>query len=186
MLDLLRQMFKDSLARGSLPSSVKATYYRLLYKKGYYSKQELDSGVLDGASKDPRNLGNWRSIALLPCDSKILSTCFANKLKTCLDHLNSRSQSTFVPGRSIHDNSVPIQQMIHYHNETNTRVGMVFVDFSHAYDYNSQEYILQVLETMDFLPNFISPVATLMNEQQGRVLVNGDLSPVFEVNNGGR
>ena len=62
---------------------------------------------------------------------------------------------------------------------------MVFVGFSHAYDYISQEYILQVLETMEFPPNFVSLVAILMIEQQGRVLVNGDLSPVFEVNNGG-
>ena len=76
--------------------------------------------------------------------------------------------------------------MIHYHNETNPRGGMVFVDFSHPYDYISQEYILQVLETMYFPPNFTSLVATLMNEQHGRVLVNGDLSPVFEVNNGGK
>ena len=30
MLDLLRQVFKDSLARGSLPSSMKTTYYKLL------------------------------------------------------------------------------------------------------------------------------------------------------------
>ena len=58
MLDLLRQVFKDSIARGSLPSSMETTYYKLLYKKGYYSKQELDSGALDGTSKDPRNLGN--------------------------------------------------------------------------------------------------------------------------------
>jgi hypothetical protein len=76
--------------------------------------------------------------------------------------------------------------MIHYHNETNTRGGMVFVDVSHAYGYISQECILQVLETMDFPSNFVSLVATLMNEQHGRVLVNGDLSPVFEVNNGGK
>ena len=186
MLNLLRQVFKDSLARGSLPSSMKTTYYKLLYKKGYYSKQELDSGVLDGTSKDPRNLGNWRPIALLPCDSKILSAYFANKLKTCLDNLISKSQSAFIPGRSIHDNIMLIQQMIHYHNETNTKGGMVFVDFSHAYDYISQEYILKVLETMNFPQNFIDLVATLMNEQKGRVLVNGDLSPEFEVNNGGK
>ena len=79
-----------------------------------------------------------------------------------------------------------IQQMIHYHNVTNTRGGMVFVDFSHAYAHISQEYILQVLEAMDFPPNSINLVATLVNEQQGRVLVNGDLPPVFEVNNGGK
>ena len=81
-----------------------------------------------------------------------------------------------------------IHQMIHYHNETNTKLrgGMVFVDFSHAYDYISQEYILQVLETMFFPPDFISLVATLMNEQKGRGLVNGDLSQEFEVNNGGK
>ena len=77
---------------------MKTTYYKLLYKKGYYSKQELDSGALDGTSKGPRNLGNWRPIALLPCDSKILSAYFANKLKACLDNLISRSQSAFIPG----------------------------------------------------------------------------------------
>ena len=68
MLDLLRQVFKDSLTRGSLPSSKKTTYYKLVYKKGRYSKQELDSGALDGTSKDSQNLGDWRPIALLPCD----------------------------------------------------------------------------------------------------------------------
>ena len=52
--------------------------------------------------------------------------------------------------------------------------------YSHEYDYISQEYISQ--ETMDFPPNFISLAATLMNEQKGRVLVNGDLPPEFEVN----
>ena len=75
--------------------------------------------------------------------------------------------------------------MIHDHDETNTRGGVVFVDFSHAQDHISQGYTLRVLETTDSPPNFISLVATLMNEQKGRVLVNGDLSPEFEVNRGG-
>ena len=186
MKTLLRQVFKDSLKRGCLPDSMRITYYKLLYKKGFYSDQELESGILDGSSKDPRNLGNWRPIALLPCDSKILSAYFANKLKTCLDDLISKSQSAFIPGRSIHDNIMLIQQMIHYHNETNTKGGMVFVDFSHAYDYISQEYIIAVMETMNFPPNFIGVIKTLMANQTGRVLVNGDLSPEFQVNNGGK
>ena len=85
--------------------------------------------------------------------------------------------------RSIHDNIMLIQQMTHYHNETNTRGGMVFVDFSHAYDYISQEYILQVLATMDFSPNFISLVATLTNEQKGRVLHSPPSHPPSQVAN---
>ena len=81
-----------------------------------------------------------------------------------------------------------IQQMIHCHNETNTKGGMLFVDFFHAYDYISQEYIIriQVLNTMNFPANFINLVTTLMKDQKGRVLVNVYLSPEFEVNSGGK
>ena len=60
------------------------------------------------------------------------------------------------------------------------------MDFAHAYDYISQEYILAILDKLKFPPEFVNIVEMLMHNQTGRVLVNGDLSPSFEVNNGGK
>ena len=81
-IEILGETFKESIGNGEMPECMCTTYYKLLYKKGFYSKQELDAGTLDGTPKDPRNLSNWRPIALLPCDSKILSSFFADKLKS--------------------------------------------------------------------------------------------------------
>ena len=74
-----------------------------------------------------------------------------------------------------------IQLIIHKHYNTGAPAGLLFLDLAHAYDYISQEFIMNILETMDFPWSFRNAVATLMNQQYGRVIVNGDLSPVFPV-----
>ena len=186
LIFMLHEVFRTSVELGELPSSMRQTYYKLLYKKGFFSEEDLKAGVLDGTAKDPRNFSNWRPIALLPCDSKIFSAYLANQLKYQVDKIISKSQSAFIPGRSIHDNIMLVQQMIHYHNSLNIPAGLVFVDFAHAYDYISQEYILEVMIKLDFPLKFVSIVKMLMNKQTGRVLVNGDLSPEFNVDNGGK
>jgi exonuclease III len=183
---LLREVFKDCVSSGSLPDSMRETYYKLLYKKGFYSEADLKAGLYDNSPKNPRDFGNWRPIALLPCDSKIFSAYMADNLKHHLDGVISKSQSAFVPGRSIHENIMLVQQMIHYHNQTNEPAGLVFVDFAHAYDYISQEYILAILHKLKFPPAFVDIIEMLMHNQTGRVLVNGDLSPTFTVDNGGK
>ena len=78
---ILKEVFKGALKYGQLPHSMCTTYYKLLYKKGTYSHSELTSEAYDNTSKDPRNLLNWRPIALTPCDAKILSAYVAKNLK---------------------------------------------------------------------------------------------------------
>ena len=110
----------------------------------------------------------------------------ANGIKHYLDSVVSIMQSAFIPGRQIHNNIMLAQLMIHHCNHHSKDAGMVFIDFAHAYDFISQEYILEVLETMDFPDNFCNLIRVLMANQDGRVLVNGDLSPYFKVENGGK
>ena len=96
-----------------LPSSMSNTHYRLLYEKGSLTAQKIASGALNDTDADHRQLGNWRPIALLCCDFEILSSYMAHKLKHHMDALVNRAQSAFIPGRSIHDNIMAIQQLIH-------------------------------------------------------------------------
>ena len=183
---MLREVFKQANAIGKLPASMKTTYYKLLYKKGSYSHTELNNGAYDRTAKDLRNLSNWRPIALIPCDSKIFSAYVAHNLKVYIGDIISKSQSACVPGRSIHGNIMLVQQMIHYYNSTNAKAGLLFIDFPAAYDFISQEYIIEAIEQLEFPEKFVNVVKMMMKNQSGRVLVNGDLSPGFDVNNGGK
>jgi hypothetical protein len=158
-----------------------------LYKKGQYSQHKLEEGGYDqDPSVDPRKLSNWRPISLICCDSKILSAYIGSWLKEIIDRLVSRSQSAFIPGRSIHETIMLVQQIIHRHNAEDIPGGLLFIDFAHAYDYISQEFIIRVLEGMKFPQSFLNAIKMTMTNLSARVIINGDLSPRFPVNNGGR
>ena len=70
---LLKAVYKEVKVEGKLPVCMRSTYYRLLYKKEPYAEADLQSGSLDNTSEDPRELTNWRPIALLNCDYKIIA-----------------------------------------------------------------------------------------------------------------
>ena len=111
--------------------------------------------MINGNDADPRQLGNWRPIALLCCDFKIWSSYMSSKLKHHMNALVYRAQSAFIPGRSIHGNIRIIQQLIHRYNAAKICAGLLFVDAAHAYDYLSQDFLLAILEAMKFPPLFI-------------------------------
>jgi Reverse transcriptase (RNA-dependent DNA polymerase). len=79
-----------------------------------------------------------------------------------------------------------VQQIIHRHNAEDIPGGLLFIDFAHAYDYISQEYIIRVLEEMKFPQSFLNAIKMTMTNLSARVIINGDLSPRFPVDNGGR
>jgi hypothetical protein len=95
IISMLKKTFAKSLEAGILPASMRETYYKLLYKKAPFTAHEVNTGAFHGTANDPRLLTNWRPIALLPCDSKILSTYVANNLKCHMDHVITRAQSAF-------------------------------------------------------------------------------------------
>ena len=186
LIRILKKTFEKSLEIGTLPTSMRETYYKLLFKKGTFTAQEVETGALQGKPNDPSLLSNWRPIALLPCDSKILSTYIANNLKIYMDEVITRAQSAFVPGRSIQDNIMLIMQIIHYHMHTKVGAGIIFLDFAHAYDYISQDYIMAVLTALNFPNSLLNAIHMMMKDQSGRVIVNNDLTHKFPVNNGGK
>ena len=110
----------------------------------------------------------------------------ANSLKPHMDSIVSPNATAFIPGRSIHDNIVLAQQMIHYHDNEKIGAGLLGIDFEQAYTYLSQEYILAVLEAMNFPSLFLKALELSFKDQTGRVIVNGDLTERFPVDNGGK
>jgi hypothetical protein len=112
LLSLLKACFKFSMSSGLLPLTMRHTYYRLLYKKGKFTPDDLSSGRLEGTETDPADLGNWRPIGLLCCDYKLFSSYLQQTLKPHMGSIVSQNQTAFIPGRSIHDNIMLFQQLV--------------------------------------------------------------------------
>ncbi|XP_074265566.1 uncharacterized protein LOC141588006 [Silene latifolia] len=64
----------------------------------------------------PERVGDFRPISLCNVIMKVVTKCIANRLKAVMDDLVSPFQSAFIPNRSIADNIVIAQELLHVIN----------------------------------------------------------------------
>lgn len=135
----------------------------------------------DGDEKDIRN---WRPVSLLCTDYKIIAKAMANRLKLVLGVVVHEDQTCAVPGRSIFSNLYLTRDVIRYTNQKKIKSYLISVDQEKAFDRVDREFLYEVLEKMNFGPNFISWVKTLYRDSEACVLVNGYLSCFFPTTRG--
>ncbi|GMJ02918.1 hypothetical protein HRI_003961000 [Hibiscus trionum] len=84
----------------------------------------------------PESIVNFRPISLCTVVYKILSKVLVNRLKPYLPRWVSENQTSFVPGRSITDNVVLAQEIIHSMRQKGGKNGWfaIKVDLEKAYD----------------------------------------------------
>ena len=80
------------------------------------------------------HLKNWRPISLLSCIYKTLSSAVANRLKTVLDKLVSKTQTGFISGRYIGESIRLVYDLLHYTEKENIPGLIMLVDFEKAFD----------------------------------------------------
>ena len=91
-------------------------------------------------------LKNWRPISLLSVVYKIISSAIANIIKTVLDNLISETQTGFVAGRFIGENSHLIYDILHYTEKENIPGLLMLIDFEKAFDSVSWEFLHETLK----------------------------------------
>ena len=94
----LASLFNDILSHGTLFPSATYSSITLIYK---------NRGVRE-------DLRNWRPISLLNCDKKLFTRIMATRLQRVITSLIHPSQSGFIKGRLIHDNTMTISQILDY------------------------------------------------------------------------
>ncbi|KAL5544374.1 hypothetical protein UlMin_008158 [Ulmus minor] len=107
--------------------------------------------VLVPKIKHPTTINHYRPIAVCNVIYKAISKLLADRLRPFLSSLICPTQNAFVPGRSIHDNSVLIQEVIHAMKKrkgTKGWMGMK-IDIQKAYDRLSWQF----LEAMTLMLN---------------------------------
>ncbi|KAL5564513.1 hypothetical protein UlMin_027677 [Ulmus minor] len=98
----------------------------------------------------------------------------ADRLRPLLSSLICPTQNAFVPGRSIHDNSVLIQKVIHAMKKkkgTQGWMGMK-IDIQKAYDRLSWQFLEVVLKAFGFHPKWIQWIVTCCSTPKMTLLLN--------------
>ncbi|KAL5569589.1 hypothetical protein UlMin_026164 [Ulmus minor] len=156
-------MVRDFFITGSLHPNINSTNLVLIPK-----------------TKNPSTINHFRPIAVCNIVYKVISKILAERLKPLLSRLICPTQGAFVPGRSIHDNSVIIQEVVHALKRKKGSKGWMGlkIDLQKAYDRLSWKFLGKVLKAFGFHPIWIHRVMTCISSATMTILLNG--SPVHK------
>lgn len=144
---------------GEIPSSINKTYVRLIPKK-----------------KNPKEVVDYRPIALYNVYYKVISKVLATRLKPLLPRIISETQSAFVAGRAISDNVMITHETLHFLKTSQARKHCsmaVKTDMKKAYDRLEWSFITSVLSRLGFHSKFTNLILQCVSTVSYSYLVNG-------------
>ncbi|XP_050233311.1 uncharacterized protein LOC126681802 [Mercurialis annua] len=98
----------------------------------------------------------------------------SRRLSCVLDRIISKSQSAFIPGRSIADNILLAHELVrNYHRQKGESCAMK-VDLQKAYDTVEWDFIEEVMMGLNIDNKFINLVMTCIRSAMFSVQVNGE------------
>lgn len=129
-------------------------------------------------------LKNWRPVALLTTEYKIISKCLANRLKEFLNLIIHKDQTYCIPKRTIMDNLFLIRDILDICKDFKMNVGLIALDQEKAFDRVDHNYLFNALKAFGFGKSFINWVKLLYTDAVCIVKVGGGLSCPIPVSRG--
>ena len=162
---ILTGMFNHWFAQGAIPGSVTKGVITLLKKGGRHVWEGLD---------------DYRPITLLNTELKILARVLANRLQLVINDLIGPELTFAVKGTSIQDNLHLICEVLEG-IEDDTEAALISLDQSKAFDRVDHRFLVSVLETAGFQPEFRRWISMMYHKPQAVVQVNGRRSWVIAI-----
>ena len=120
-------------------------------------------------------LANYRPIALMNVDVKIITKLLSMRLNDVLPSIIHESQ-TAVMGRQIGNSVHLVRDIIDYANENNEGAALLFIDQEKAFDRVSHAFLFDALRAYGFGDNFVQWIQLLYSNAFTRININGFLT----------
>ena len=160
--------------------------FNFSYESGEMSITQRQ-GVITLIPKKDRNvelLKNWRPLAMLNFDYKLLTKCLALRLKTVLHKIIHKDQTGFLKERYIGENINKVLNISSIIKESNLNAYLMTVDFEKAFDYLEFSHIKNALNYYNFGPMIIQWIQVIYNNISSCVVNNGFISTFFNITRG--
>ena len=150
--------------------------YHFYTQEGTYGK--WISHILYSSPKknDPKYITEFRPISLGNIVSRIVSKVLANWIKIILPNVISDSQSAFVPGRNITDNTTVAFEMLHrMRNRRRGKTGYMAVklDINKAYDPVEWEFLHRIMLKIGLPNQWVHLAIETVCTASYSILING-------------
>jgi hypothetical protein len=134
----------------------------------------------------PEFVSQFRPISLCNVSYKVLTKVIVNRLKPLIPLIISPYQTGFIPTRSIHENIVVAQEMIHSMLKMRGRTGYVAVkvDLAKAYDRLRWSFISAVLEEVNLPQGLRRTIMHCITSVKTNVMWHGSRSEYFNPRRG--
>ena len=140
--------------------------------------------LLEKKGKDSTQIKNWRPVALLNTDYKILTKSISRRLEKHIANLINPDQSGFVSGRYI-GKSIKFVVDIIEKNDGEDKEGIILqLNFEKAFDSVEWEFMFEVLRKFNLWEDFISLVKCCYTNIFSCVSNNGFTTNWFELFSG--
>ncbi|GKB74189.1 hypothetical protein Tco_0935601 [Tanacetum coccineum] len=129
----------------------------------------------------PSKINDYRPISCCNVIYKCISKIITNRIKNGLDDVVSVNQSAFIPGRSISDNILLTQELMHnYHLNRGPPRCAFKIDIQKAYDTVSWKFLNDILMGFGFHKTMIKWIMACVSSTSYSINVNGELHGYFQ------
>ena len=159
LIPILFQTFNNSYIRQQLTTTQSIALIKLIRK-----------------TPNPKTVKNWRPIALLNIDYKILASIISNRLKPILNSIISQEQQCGLPNRQTFNNHLNILAPINYTNDFPQPLAILQIDFYKAFD-----FILSTASKLQIPTTLINWIKIFLTNLSAKLNLNGSLSTPIPV-----
>jgi hypothetical protein len=122
---------------------------------------------------DAAEIKDYRPISLIHSFGKLIIKCLARRLAPELDRLVLQNQSTFIKGKSIHDNFRNVQLTCKAIHSRRVPCVLLKIDIAKAFDMVTWTFLVDVIQHLGFSQRWTNWMSTILSTASTKVLLNG-------------
>lgn len=152
LLPRLLEVFNESYERGNLPQSLRSAVISVLLKPG----------------KPASEMGSYRPMSLMSCDTKILCKALARRIESHIPTLITNDQNGFVLGRQAYHNTRRLLNILNIKQDASNHA-LLSLDAEKAFDRIEWRYLVETLKRFGFGEKYIKLIKLLYTEPQTKI-----------------